>query len=97
MRNVVKASVCGVVITLMLLAGAFAADAFAHQDLARALFWQNSLLQQLAPPNNIGTLQKPIYEGTPLNLLAFLASIPFGFIIYGVIAYAALRVQRRGT
>lgn len=97
MRNVIKASIFGIAFTLLLLACAFAADSAGHPGLARAIFWQNGLLQSAVPLNNIGTAQEPVYEGTPLNIMAFFASIPLGFIIYGVAAYVALRFLRRGT
>jgi len=65
--------------------------------LAKILFWQNSLLQSLAPLGNIGTAEHPVYEGTPLNFLAFLASIPVGIIVYSLFAYWALHRMRRAA
>jgi hypothetical protein len=59
------------------------------------LLWQNTLLQGFAPLGNMGTPEHPIYEGTPLNFLAFLASIPLSIIIYSLVAYAALSIARR--
>ena len=97
MRDVIKASIFGIAFTLLLLTGAFVADSAGHSGLARAIFWQNGLLQAAVPLNNIGTAQEPVYEGTPLNLMAFVASIPLGFIIYGVAGYVALRFRQRGT
>lgn len=61
------------------------------------LFWQNGLLQEFIPLNNIGTPAQPVYEGTPVNLMGFFASIPLGFVIYGAVAYVALRSWRRST
>ena len=97
MHKVLLASAIGVVVTLALLGLAFAADAVGHPGIARVLFWHNGILQSLAPLNNIGTAAHPVYEGTPLNFLAYCASIPFGFLIYGVAAYVVLRFVRRGT
>jgi hypothetical protein len=56
-----------------------------------------ALLQSFIPLNNIGTAEHPVYEGTPVHIMGFFASIPLGFVIYGVAAYAALRLLRRGT
>jgi hypothetical protein len=42
----------------------------------------------------MGTAEQPMYAGTPLNFLGFLASIPVGFVIYGVAAYVAIRMLR---
>ena len=97
MRLAVKAGLIGVAATAILLAGAFVADASGFPTAARSLFWQNDLLQSLVPLGNIGTPQHPVYEGSPLNLLAFLASIPLGFAIYGSLAYVVLKRRRRGT
>lgn len=68
-----------------------AADSAGHPDLARAIFWQNGLLQGIILLHNIGTEQDPVYEGGPLNIRAFYASIPLGFILYAIISYATLR------
>ena len=97
MRHAVTASLIGIAATLVLLAGAFAADASGFPNLARSLFWQNGLLQSLVPQGNIGTPESPVYEGSPLNYLAFLASIPLGFAAYGCLAYVALKWRKRGT
>ncbi len=43
----------------------------------------------------MGSPEHPVYEGTPLNFLAFLASVPLGIVIYSVMAYAALSMVRR--
>lgn len=97
MRKVALAIVIGIAVTLALLGLAFAADAVGHPGIARALFWNNGILQSLVPLNNIGSVAHPVYEGTPLNFLAFCASIPLGFVIYGAAAYVALRFVHRGT
>lgn len=97
MRKVVLAIAIGIVVTLVLLGLAFAADAAGHPGIARALFWHNGVLQSVVPLNNIGSAAHPVYEGTPLNFLAFCASILLGFIIYGAAAYVALRFGHRGT
>ena len=97
MRRLVTASIIGVVVTLLLLAGSFAADTAGHSSLARALFWHNGLLQSATPLHNIGTPEQPVYEGTPLHFVVFVLSVPVGFLIYGVAAYVALGLLRRGT
>ena len=84
----------GIGITLALLALAFWVD---DKELSRALFWHNTLIQNAIPGFNIGTPEKPIIEGTPLHLLAFLVSIPIGFVIYGALAYLALGLVKRRT
>lgn len=85
----------GVLATATLIVLSFTAHSFGLTSLGDALFWQNTLLQSLAPLHNIGTSTHPVYEGTPLNLLAFLASIPLGILIYSLVAYAAILEARR--
>jgi|SRR4249919_1195275 len=97
MRKVLIALGIGTGLTLVLLGIAVVADSAGLAELADALFWQNGVLQHFAPLHNIGTPERPVYEGTPLNFLAFLASIPLGIAIYSVAAYVALRSFRRGA
>lgn len=92
-----KAALIGVATTLLLFASALVADEAGFVRTAQSLLWQNSLLQGLVPLINIGTIEKPFYEGSPLNILAFFASIPVGFIVYGVASYVVLRIRQRST
>jgi hypothetical protein len=94
-KRVLLAAAFGVLLTLVLLGLALAAAGAGYESLASVLFWQNSLLQGLAPLGNVGTPENPIYEGTPLNFLAFLASLPLGFVFYGGAAYYGLRFLGR--
>jgi hypothetical protein len=87
----------GVLATAALIGLAAVAYSADLDGLAQVLFWQNSLLQSLAPLGNIGTAEHPIYEGTPLNFLAFLASIPVGIVVYSSMAYWALSRSRRAA
>ena len=80
----------GLVLTVGLAGTAYLLHAAGAEGAARAALWQNTLLQSLVPLNNIGTPEKPIYEGTPLNYVAFIASFPLGFIVYSVISYVVL-------
>lgn len=91
MRDFLICAASGVGITLLLLIAAILIDS----DFSRVLMWQNSLLQSMTPQVNIGTPEHPIYEGTPLNVLALVASVPLGFLIYGLIAYFTLKAIRR--
>jgi hypothetical protein len=97
MRKALIALAIGTVLRLALLGLAAAADSAGLAGLADTLFWQNGLMQYFAPLQNIGTPERPIYEGTPINFLAFLASIPLGIVIYSLAAYVALQGFRRGA
>lgn len=90
-KRIFWAAVIGVAATLLLIAASFAADDAGYDVLSNALFWQNWLLQSLLPTPDIGTLQHPFREGVPLTFIAWFASIPVGFVIYGALAYAAMR------
>ena len=94
-RRILLTIAIGVLATAALFALSFAADSFGFTSLSNGLLWQNTLLQGFAPLGNMGTPEHPIYEGTPLNFLAFLASIPLSIIIYSLVAYAALSIARR--
>jgi len=96
-KRLLVAVIIGVVTTAALMGLAFVAASADLETLAKVLFWQNSLLQSLAPLGNIGTAEHPVYEGTPLNFLAFLASIPVGIIVYSWLAYWALHRLRRAA
>jgi hypothetical protein len=85
------------VVTLLLAVLAERAAAAGSPLLSQALFWPNSLLQAPVPLQNIGTPEHPLYEGTPLNFLAYFAGYPFGLLVYGAIAYACLALRHRVT
>ena len=94
-KRVMLAIAIGIVATAALVVLSFAADSHGFTSLAHALFWQNTLLQGFAPLGNVGTSAHPMREGSPLNFLAFLASIPVGVIFYSLVAYVALSVARQ--
>lgn len=97
-KRVLLAAVIGVAVTLLLITASFAADDAGHETLSNVLFWQNWLLQALVPAPNIGSAENPFAEGTPLTFVAWFASIPLGFVIYGVVAFAFIRrFKRRHT
>ena len=93
-RRVALSALIGVGVTLALLALAFGVS---DKNLAQAIFWHNTLIQNAIGGYNIGTPEQPVIEGTPMNILAFLASIPLGFLIYGVIAYFVIGLLGRRT
>lgn len=94
-KRILLASAVGLFATSLLIGLSFAADSVGFPTIANALSWQNTLLQSYAPLGNIGSAAHPVYEGSPLNFFAFLASIPLGVVIYGLLAYAALTLVRR--
>ena len=94
-KRIVAAGVIGLIAAFALLGvGAYVEELGLH-SLAKIFIWPNQLLQLLAPPHNIGPTGEPVLEGSPLNDLAFIASVPLAAVIYGVVAFFALRLARR--
>lgn len=94
-KRVLLALAVGLIVTGLLIGLSFAADSFGFPTVGSALFWQNTLLQSCVPLINIGTEAHPVYEGSPLNFLAFLGSVPLGVIVYSVLAHVVLTKVRR--
>jgi len=92
------AAAIGLVLTLALAGVAYFLHFAGAEMAAQVVFWQNTLLQSLVPLHNVGTPEKPIYMGTPLNFAAFIASFPVGVVVYSFISYCWLnRRARKGT
>jgi hypothetical protein len=85
--RILLAIVIGVFVTIVTAAVALA---LSSESAREVLFWQNTVLQSLVPASNIGTPDHPLYEGTPLNFLAFVVSFPFAVVVYGAVAYVFL-------
>src|SRR3954469_16386988 len=64
---------------------------------ARVILWQSAFLQALVPTPNLGTVELPVYEGTPLHLLAWYVGAFAGIPIYAGLAFFVSRLwgQRR--
>src|SRR4249919_895700 len=84
----------GCLTTLLTYGAASLAGAAGLVLLARILAWPSSVLLSLVPPLNIGTPENPIYEGTPLHMLAWLSGILVAFVLYSVVGYFWLRSRR---
>ena len=67
----------------------------AGSNLKNILYWQGFLLQNLIPAPNIGTSSHPIYEATPLHIVAYFLGIPLGFVVYSLLAFVLLSLTRR--
>lgn len=63
-------------------------------QLARTLEWQAALLQGFVPTPNLGTVAQPLYEGTPLHLVAWYAGVLLGIPLYTLVMYVSLYVFR---
>jgi hypothetical protein len=94
-RNLLLALVAAIAVTFGLLGGAYVTSE-SHEAIARALYWQGYWLQSLVPAPNIGTAEHPLYEATPVHVVAFFAGIPLGILVYYLIALAVLRFAASG-
>ena len=81
----------GALLTAVTATAAYFASRSGSDRLSEIIYWPNTALQALMPAPNIGTPGHPLYEGTPLNILAFFASFPAATLIYALIAYLFLR------
>jgi hypothetical protein len=86
--RILVAIVIGVFVTVVTAA---IASALSSESAPEVLFWPNTILQRLVPASNIGTPDRSLYEGTPLNFLAFFVSFPFAVVVYDAVAYVFLR------
>ena len=86
-RRVLLALSIGVLMTVILTTLAFFINS---EKVSRMLVWQATLLVDTVPAHNIGTPEKPFYEGTPLHLLVFGLGVLLGVPIYTFLAYATL-------
>jgi len=85
-------------LTVVLTGAAYYSYTAGAQKVSSVLFWPNTLLQALVPCNDIGTPERSVCEGTPLNVLAYGASFPVSVVAYAVIAYVFIRRRaHRGT
>jgi len=94
-KQVCIALLVGLAAAFALLGLSVYTDELGFGLLAKLLAWPNTFLQTLVPPHNIGTSEQPFLEGSPLNDLAFLASVPLGALVYAFIAFVALRRMKR--
>jgi hypothetical protein len=89
----------GTAVTLLAVAGSYVAFHAGAESIGEILLWPNTLLQNLVPIvyglPNIGTPDHPLYEGTPVNILAFFISFPLAIPVYSIVAYVFLRWRRR--
>ena len=61
------------------------------------LLWPSALLAAQIPLHNIGTADHPVFEGTPLHFLAFIAGSVLAFLFYALGTFGVLRVASRRT
>jgi hypothetical protein len=65
-------------------------------SVSDVVFWPNTVLQSLAPCPALKVGDIVGCEGTPLNLVMYVASFFLGVLVYGVVAYVLIG-RRRAT
>ena len=89
----------GTAVTLVGAAGSYLAFHAGAESLSEILLWPNTVVQSLVPVvyglPNIVTPDHPLYEGTPVNILAFFISFPLAILVYSIVAYIFLRWRKR--
>lgn len=95
MKNSVKSLIVGTFITVSTFGFSYVASVLKLIGLSHILYWQGWWLQTFIPCLNIGTAENPVCEGTPLNLVVFLLGIPFGIILYSLLAYGVISFWSR--
>ena len=97
MKRWLLAVLCGSLMTVVLTVIAFSDNT--SRKTAGILLWQVTLLAQGVPHGNIGTVEHPVYEGSPLDFVPVIVGVPLGIPIYTLVAYGGLwfvsTVQRK--
>jgi hypothetical protein len=96
MKQTIFVALYSVIIGVAITAFGFvAAFVTAGSNLKHIFYWQGYLLQNLIPAPNIGTAQNPVYEATPLHVVAFFLGIPVGVVVYSLLSFAILSIVGR--
>ena len=93
--RIIVAIAIGVAITMAMAYASHVAWRNHAEIVSHVLLWPNTLLQTLVPLNNVNTTEHPVYEATPVNIVAYLASYPIGAVVYSMAAYFLL-FRRKG-
>jgi hypothetical protein len=95
MKHAARALLIGTAVALVFFGTSYASSALGLRSLSRLLYWQGWWLQSFLPCLSVGTASAPVCEGTPLSLVAFFAGIPFGVVLYSIVAFVLLAAQRK--
>jgi hypothetical protein len=91
MKPTAKRALISMMLGIVVTASGFvAACAASGSYLAWIFYWQGYLLQSCIPAPNLGSPDHPLYEATPAHFVAFYLGIPFGVLLYSLLAFAVL-------
>ncbi len=90
-KRVVASIFIGSVITSVIVWLTFRSS---NASLGKILLWPVPLIVNAIPGLNVGTVEHPVYEATPLHFLGLILGVAISAIFYSVVAYYAF-VRRR--
>lgn len=93
MRETWKAFLISISLSIVLALIAWGLGESGFPTAARVLLWPSAVLQALVVGPNIGTESQPLYEATPIHVVAFYAGLGAQVPIYWVAIYAVLRAK----
>ena len=96
MKFIKQSLAIGSVGTLGSFALSYAASSLGFGGAAHLLYWQGWWLQGFLACSNVGSPERPLCEGTPLNLVVFMLGLPFGIVLYTLVALVILVACKRG-
>jgi len=94
-KLVIVSLFCGIVITVVLTWVAFSIE---NKNVSRVLLWHAAIPVYLVGPGSLlghDAQGNPIYEGTPVHMLAGFIGLLLGVPIYSVGSYLVLRAIMR--
>ena len=86
MARLLISLVIGFLVTVAFFFATWPAMSYGQFSLAKALFWQEPLLQSLPTWHAIVSPESPLFSS-----LTFLGAFPLGTLVYGAAAYVWLR------
>ena len=97
MKVIAQSIMIGILVTLAFFGLSYVATTFGHTQLAHVLYWQGWGLQFLVPCHDIGTIEKPFCEASPLDVIAYFGGIPLGVVLYSAAAYFTFSARGRNA
>jgi hypothetical protein len=93
-QRLVLSIALGALLALATFGLAYAASEAGWARTAYFLYWQGYGLVTLLPCNDMGMPGQRVCEGTPLDMVAFLAGIPIGMLVYASAIFFLLKFRR---
>ena len=92
-----KSIAFGILATFAAFGASWTALEMGFTSLGNVLYWQGWWLQSFLPCLNAGTPERPMCEGTPVNPIVFYLGLPFGIVLYSLVALVLLLVKKRNA